>query len=347
MRGTEFLINGEPFYFTGFGKHEDTAVRGKGHDDAYLVHDFQLLDWIGANSFRTSHYPYAEEVLEFADRHGIVVIDETAAVGLNLASSAASPARRASTFSPETFNDDTQAAHAQALRELIARDKNHPSVVMWSIANEPASNEDGAREYFEPLVAAHPRARPQPAGHLRERHVRPADTDRIADLFDVLCLNRYYGWYVATGDLVGAEQYWRASCSGGQTIRQADHHDRVRRRHHARRCTRCGTCRGPRSTSAYLEMYHRVFDRVQALVGEQVWNFADFQTSAASTGSTATRRACSPATAGPRPPRTRCAPAGRPSDAPATSTARHRPLRRRSPRHRPRPPFHRPISRTT
>ncbi|MEU1166460.1 glycoside hydrolase family 2 TIM barrel-domain containing protein, partial [Streptomyces sp. NPDC005921] len=56
-------MNGEPFYFTGFGKHEDTPVRGKGHDDAYLVHDFQLLDWTGANSFRTSHYPSAEEVL--------------------------------------------------------------------------------------------------------------------------------------------------------------------------------------------------------------------------------------------------------------------------------------------
>ena len=70
VRGAEFLINGEPFYFTGFGKHEDAAVRGKGHDNAYLVHDFELLDWIGANSFRTSHYPYAEEVLEYADRHG-------------------------------------------------------------------------------------------------------------------------------------------------------------------------------------------------------------------------------------------------------------------------------------
>ena len=82
--GTRFLINGEPFYFSGFGKHEDTPVRGKGHDDAFMVHDFELLEWIGANSFRTSHYPYAEEVLEYADRHGIVVIDETAAVGLNI-----------------------------------------------------------------------------------------------------------------------------------------------------------------------------------------------------------------------------------------------------------------------
>ena len=44
------------------------------------------------------------------------------------------------------------APHAQHLRELMTRDRNHPSVVMWSIANEPASNEEGAREYFEPLV---------------------------------------------------------------------------------------------------------------------------------------------------------------------------------------------------
>ena len=48
------------------------------------MHDFELLDWIGANSFRTSHYPYSEDVLDYADRHGIVIIDETAAVGLNM-----------------------------------------------------------------------------------------------------------------------------------------------------------------------------------------------------------------------------------------------------------------------
>ena len=74
VRGAEFLINGEPFYFRGFGKHEDSPVRGKGHDPAYMVHDFHLMRWAGANSFRTSHYPYAEDVLEYADRHGIVVL---------------------------------------------------------------------------------------------------------------------------------------------------------------------------------------------------------------------------------------------------------------------------------
>ena len=82
--GHRFLINGEPFHFTGFGMHEDFAVHGRGHDLAVMVHDFELLKWVGANSFRTSHYPYDEAVLDYADRHGVVVIDETAAVGLNL-----------------------------------------------------------------------------------------------------------------------------------------------------------------------------------------------------------------------------------------------------------------------
>lgn len=49
-----------------------------------MVHDHALMSWIGANSYRTSHYPYAEEMLDWADKHGIVVIDETAAVGFNL-----------------------------------------------------------------------------------------------------------------------------------------------------------------------------------------------------------------------------------------------------------------------
>jgi beta-glucuronidase len=48
------------------------CIVGKGHDQAYMVHDFQLMNWISANSFRTSHYPYAEEVMDYADRNGIV-----------------------------------------------------------------------------------------------------------------------------------------------------------------------------------------------------------------------------------------------------------------------------------
>ncbi|WP_350351303.1 beta-glucuronidase [Microbacterium sp. A8/3-1] len=280
VRGEEFLVNGEPFYFTGFGKHEDTFVRGKGHDDAYMVHDFQLMEWTGANSFRTSHYPYAEEVLDFADRHGILVIDETAAVGLNMGVvGGLSGTPPFPTFSEQYAGAETQAAHAQHLRELIGRDKNHPSVVLWCIANEPASNEDGAREYFEPLVNLVRQLDPTRPITYSMVMFATFKNDQIIDLFDVVSLNRYYGWYINAGDLATAEMYLQGDIQGwidrtGKPIMMLEYG--------------ADTMPGLHSvwdqvwTEEYqtdlLAMYHRVFDRFPQFVGEQIWNFADFAT---------------------------------------------------------------------
>ncbi|MCD2442791.1 beta-glucuronidase [Agromyces sp. SYSU K20354] len=280
VRGMQFLINGEPLYFTGFGKHEDSAVRGKGHDNAYLVHDFQLMDWIGANSFRTSHYPYAEEVMEFADRHGIVVIDEVGAVGLNLAMGGGIfGGQTKPTFAPESINDGTQATHAQAIRELVDRDKNHPSVVMWSITNEPASNEPGAREYFEPLVNLTRELDPTRPVTFVNVMFSNHEADLIADLFDVICLNRYYGWYVDSGDLAAAEQKLEAELLGWQ---QKFARPLIMTEYGADTVAGYHSIYDTPFTEEYqtnfLDMYHRVHDRVEAMIGEQVWNFADFQT---------------------------------------------------------------------
>jgi beta-glucuronidase len=220
VKGKEFLINGKPFYFTGFGAHEDSEIRGKGHDQAYMVHDFQLRKWMGANSFRTSHYPYAEEVMDFADRNGVVVIDETAAVGLNIALQGGVQGAPAETW----VALNTSIAHEQSIRELISRDKNHPSIVMWVIANEPAAQEEGAREYFEPLAKLTRELEPsRPVTYANQGAATP-ETDLIMDLFDVICVSR------------------RRVASVAGHIRQAHHHERVRRRHARRpslhpRCT--------------------------------------------------------------------------------------------------------------
>jgi beta-glucuronidase len=277
--GTRFLINGEPFYFTGFGKHEDFPVIGKGHNDALLVHDFELLKWIGANSFRTSHYPYAEAVLDYADRQGIVVIDETAAVGLNMGLAGGFfGAQGYTTFSPETVNDQTREVHAQAIRELVARDKNHPSVVLWSIANEPESDTEGAEQYFKPLFELTRQLDPtRPVGFVNVM-LAPYGKCRVSQFGDVLMLNRYYGWYVNTGELKAAEQVWEEELKGwaseGKPIIITEYG--------------ADTYPGLHSVSpqpwseeyqvAYLDMNHRVFDRIDAVVGEHVWNFADFTT---------------------------------------------------------------------
>jgi beta-glucuronidase len=279
VSGKKFLINDKPFYFTGFGKHEDTAVRGKGHDQAYMVHDFQLMNWIGANSFRTSHYPYAEEVMEFADRNGIVVIDETAAVGLNFGFSF-SGSTTVSTWSQENVNNNTREAHKQAIRELVARDKNHASVVMWSIANEPASHEYGAREYFEPLTKLTREldsTRPITFANVGDA---TSELDKISDLFDVTCINRYFGWYSETGDLAEAEAALEKELRGWQ-----DKFDRpiIMTEYGADTLAGMHSVLGVPWSEEYqtqmLDMYHRVFDRFEAMAGEHVWNFADFQTS--------------------------------------------------------------------
>ena len=124
-------------------------------------------------------------------------------------------------------------------------------------------------------------------------------------------LNRYYGWYVDTGDLAAAERGLEAELEAwagkhGKPIIITEYGaDTV-----ARPALRRRRSRGPRSTRpSCLEMYHRVFDRIDAVVGEHVWNFADFAT----TSGHHARRRQQEGRLHPRPPaegrRARAAPA--------------------------------------
>ena len=278
--GIRFLINDEPFYFRGFGMHEDHVARGKGHDAASMVHDFELFQWTGANSFRTSHYPYAEEVLEHADRLGIVVIDETAAVGLNTSIGGGFyQGGQRPTFSDDTINAATQEVHRQAIAELIARDKNHPSVVLWCLANEPESHTEESVGYFEPLFDAAREADPsRPVGFVNVM-LAPYDKCKVSALADVVMINRYYGWYMDSGDLEAAERSLEAELRGW-----ADLHSKpiIITEYGADTLPGFHTLQpvpwSEEYQSEFLDTYHRVFDRVDAVVGEHVWNFADFST---------------------------------------------------------------------
>lgn len=277
--GAKLLVNEQPVYLTGFGMHEDHATIGKAHNDALMLRDYELLDWIGANSFRTSHYPYSERVMDYADRHGILVIDETPAVGLNMGlGGGIFGGQGYTTFSADTVNDETQQVHAQVIRDLVDRDKNHPSVIVWSIANEPESETEGAENYFGPLFDVAREADPtRPVGFVNVM-LAPHGACRVSQFADVIMLNRYYGWYVNTGDLVAAEAAWRAELTGwageGKPIIITEYG--------------ADTMPGLHQLPAQpwseeyqielLEMNERVFDAFPEVVGEQMWNFADFAT---------------------------------------------------------------------
>jgi len=195
------LLNGKPVFLKGFGKHEDFPIFGRGSANPVIVKDFSLMKWTGANSFRTSHYPYDEEFMRMADREGFLVIDEIPAVGLYFHGDTTELAQR-------------QAVCKQYINELIARDKNHPSVIMWCVANEPFP-----RDISLTGGASGREATPKSIALFKELFalVKEKDPTRLATLVgvmggptewiglaDVICINRYYGWYTHAGDMKGA-----------------------------------------------------------------------------------------------------------------------------------------------
>lgn len=266
----QFLINGVPFYFKGFGRHEDSDIHGKGLDEALNIRDFNLLKWIGANSFRTSHYPYSEEHMKLADREGFVVIDEVPAVGMCFWDGQ-------TVFGGAKVNDETLKHHLDVLKEMYERDKNHPSVVMWSIANEATTHEEGAVPYFEKVAKAMKEldgTRP-----ITIVHTTGPDGDKVSQWVDVICVNRYYAWYTDHSHLevIGMqleqemnkwyEKYHKPiimSEYGADTI--TGYHKLP-----AVAFTEEFQCE-------YLDEYHKVFDKLDFMIGEHVWAYCDFQT---------------------------------------------------------------------
>ena len=205
VANSQILLNGEPIFLKGFGKHEDFPVLGRTFSLPLIVKDGALLEWTGANSYRTSHYPYAEEAMDYADREGLLIVDEISAVGL-------------------MFDDNSELRESQLqickqqLTELIERDSNHPSVIMWSVANEPmpadfmqrfqGKNPDpeadvpGTR-FFADLIDH---------GKLLD-NTRPFTLAGVMggpipwlELCDVVLVNRYWGWYALGGQRDKARQ---------------------------------------------------------------------------------------------------------------------------------------------
>jgi beta-glucuronidase len=275
VEGDRLLLNGEPIQLTGFGKHEDFPINGRGLNLPALIRDHELLRWVGANSYRTSHYPYSEEAMALADKLGVLIIDEIPAVSLNFGES-------------DELIEKRRAQCVQQLRELVARDKNHPSVILWSVANEPMAG--------SPSSPGAPPSRAVDAGRafftsMRDEARRLDSTRPVTlvgimggppdwlGLFDVVCINRYYGWYTMGGRLDQAgpalekELDTLHSSFGKPIILTEFGADTV-----------AGVHSQPEEmwTEEYQVELLRVYLDVAAkrpfVAGLHVWNFADFKT---------------------------------------------------------------------
>ena len=283
VQGSQILLNGEPIQLTGFGRHEDFPVNGRGLNVPLIVKDYGLLKWVGANSYRTSHYPYSEEQMTLADREGILVIDEIPAVGLMFEDG------------EENINTRLQVCRQQ-MQELVARDRNHPSVIMWSVANEPfppnmmrrfmgggghADAEDDAKlaagtAFFQDMFDLTRSL--DPTRLVTLVGVMGCPVEWLA-LSDVVCVNRYWGWYTQSGQIEAGAEFLAQELDGlheqlGQPIIVTEFG--------------ADTIAGMHSdppemwSEEYQVEFLRAYLDVAAerpfVAGMHVWNFADFKT---------------------------------------------------------------------
>jgi beta-glucuronidase len=255
------LLNGKPILLKGFGRHEDFPVTGRGIVPAVIVRDFDIMRWTGANSFRTTHYPYSEEMMDLADRLGFLVIDETPSVGLF--------------FTGEGLERRRDLC-ASYLRDLIQRDRNHPSVIAWSIANEPHSRRPAAGPFLQDLV----------------RLAKSLDDSRPVTVVshvgvdeeafrscDLLCLNRYYGWYTEGGRIDEgcrrlSQELDALHARFGKPIILTEFGTDTLPGWHAQPAEMFAE----EYQAEFLERYIEVLRSKPWVVGQHVWNLCDFKT---------------------------------------------------------------------
>lgn len=120
---TGFYLNDEPTKILGVCLHHDLGCLGVAINERALTRQIEIMKEMGVNSIRTSHNPPAPELLEICDRMGILVQDESFDMWR----------RRKSRFDYAQYFDEW---YEKDLTDQILRDRNHPSVFMWSIGNE-------------------------------------------------------------------------------------------------------------------------------------------------------------------------------------------------------------------
>jgi beta-glucuronidase len=183
-RGTQILLNGKPIFLRGIAMHEEAPYRG---GRAFSEEDERtLLGWareLGCNFVRLAHYPHNEHVSRLADKMGILLWEEIPVY-----------------WSIDWENPATlQNAEAQ-MHDLIARDQNRASVILWSLSNE-TPNVPARVEFLKKFAEF---TRTQDSTRLVTSAMNTLDhsqegiasmSDPLCEFLDVLGINEYYGWY--------------------------------------------------------------------------------------------------------------------------------------------------------
>ncbi|HRJ68027.1 MAG TPA: glycoside hydrolase family 2 TIM barrel-domain containing protein [Beijerinckiaceae bacterium] len=178
-RGTDILLNGSVIWLKGVCVHEDDLERGKVSSEADIRRRFRHAKELGCNFLRLAHYPHHDLVACIADEEGLLLWSEI-------------PVYWAIDFA----NPDTLADARNQLSELILRDINRASVIIWGVGNENADT-DARLAFMGELAATAKQLDPSrltsAACLINREHFMIED--RLAGHLDVIGLNEYFGWY--------------------------------------------------------------------------------------------------------------------------------------------------------
>ena len=201
-RGSEILLNGQPIFLRGISIHDESLDGGgRTHSVEHAEQTLRLAKELGCNFVRLAHYPHPAAMARVADRLGLLVWTEL-------------PVYWAVDFA----NEETLNLGRQMFSEVIERDRNRASVILWSLGNETFPSE--ARDHFFEDLAAHVRSEdpsrlltaalltgqealqpfvldyylPATLGWVRDEWIFKID-DPLEQIVDVPAINQYFGWY--------------------------------------------------------------------------------------------------------------------------------------------------------
>ncbi len=137
IKDAQLLVNGKRVLIKGVNMHEHNQLTGHNISPEIMLNDIRLMKRLNINAVRTSHYPQPTLWYKLCDQYGIYLVDEA-----NIESHGMDYNDRSITAKPEWF-----AAHLDRTIRLLERDKNHPSVIEWSLGNESYNGEAFKRTY--------------------------------------------------------------------------------------------------------------------------------------------------------------------------------------------------------
>ena len=189
-RGTDILLNGRPVFLRGICLHEENPLRGARATSA--EDDRLVLTWakeLGCNFIRLAHYPHNEAMARLADEMGLLLWEEVPVY-----------------WTIHWEDPATYANAANQLTELIARDRNRASVIIWSMANETPVSPARTAFLKKEVALARQLDPSRLISAAMERRSDPADPatniveDPLAEVTDIVSFNEYIGWYAGLPD---------------------------------------------------------------------------------------------------------------------------------------------------